>query len=228
MKWFLIAIILNLGCAQSTDSFDNSRVRMVEDQIKGRGVKDQAVLKAVSTVKRELFVPEKYRDLAYSDRPLPIGHNQTISQPYIVAYMTEQLQVQKSQKILEIGTGSGYQAAILAELANHVFTIEIIPELAEGAEKVLNKTGYDNITVRTGDGYKGWPDQAPFDRIIVTAAPEEIPEKLVQQLANDGRMIIPVGANLFMQYLWLIKKDKDGIVKKEKILPVRFVPMVKE
>ena len=201
---------------------------MVEDQIKGRGVKDQAVLKAVSTVKRELFVPEKYRDLAYSDRPLPIGYKQTISQPYIVAYMTEQLQVEKHQKILEIGTGSGYQAAILAELANHVFTIEIIPELAEGAEKVLNKTGYDNITVRTGDGYKGWPDQAPFDRIIVTAAPEEIPEKLVQQLANDGRMIIPVGETFFMQYLWLIKKDKDGIVKKEKILPVRFVPMVKE
>ena len=228
MKWYLSAIILNLGCAQSTDSFDNSRVRMIEDQIKGRGVKDQAVLDAVSSVKRELFVPEKYRDLAYSDRPLPIGHNQTISQPYIVAYMTEQLQVDKHQKVLEIGTGSGYQAAVLAELVNHVFSIEIIPELAEGAEKVLNKTGYDNITIRTGDGYKGWPDQAPFDRIMVTAAPEEIPEKLVQQLANDGRMIIPVGANLFMQYLWLIKKDKDGIVKKEKILPVRFVPMVKE
>ncbi len=221
-------MILNLGCAQSTDSFDNKRVKMVEDQIKGRGIKDLSVLKAVSTVKRELFVPEKYRDLAYSDRPLPIGHNQTISQPYIVAYMTEQLQVEKHQKVLEIGTGSGYQAAVLAELANHVFTIEIIPELAEGAKKVLNKTGYDNITVRTGDGYKGWPDQAPFDRIMVTAAPEEIPKKLVQQLANDGRMIIPVGANLFMQHLWLIKKDKDGIVMKEKILPVRFVPMVKE
>jgi protein-L-isoaspartate(D-aspartate) O-methyltransferase len=228
MKWFLIAIILNLGCAQSTDSFDNSRVRMVEDQIKGRGVKDQAVLKAVSTVKRELFVPEKYRDLAYSDRPLPIGHNQTISQPYIVAYMTEQLQVEKHQKVLEIGTGSGYQAAILAELANHVFTIEIIPELAEGAEKVLHENKYSNITVRTGDGYKGWPEEAPFDRIMVTAAPEEIPEALVEQLAQGGRMIIPVGANLFMQYLWMIKKDKDGIVTKEKILPVRFVPMVKE
>ena len=201
---------------------------MVEDQIKGRGVKDQAVLKAVSTVKRELFVPEKYRDLAYSDRPLPIGHNQTISQPYIVAYMTEQLQVQKSQKILEIGTGSGYQAAILAELANHVFTIEIIPELAEGAEKVLHENKYSNITVRTGDGYKGWPEEAPFDRIMVTAAPEEIPEALVEQLAQGGRMIIPVGANLFMQYLWMIKKDKGGIVTKEKILPVRFVPMVKE
>ena len=201
---------------------------MVEDQIKGRGVKDQAVLKAVSTVKRELFVPEKYRDLAYSDRPLPIGHKQTISQPYIVAYMTEQLQVEKHQKVLEIGTGSGYQAAILAELANHVFTIEIIPELAEGAEKVLHENKYSNITVRTGDGYKGWPEEAPFDRIMVTAAPEEIPEALVEQLAQGGRMIIPVGANLFMQYLWMIKKDKDGIVTKEKILPVRFVPMVKE
>ena len=228
MKWLLIAMILNLGCAQSTDSFDNKRARMVEDQIKGRGIKDLSVLKAVSTVKRELFVPEKYRDLAYSDRPLPIGHNQTISQPYIVAYMTEQLQVEKHQKVLEIGTGSGYQAAVLAELVNHVFTIEIIPELAEDAEKVLNKTGYDNITIRTGDGYKGWPDQAPFDRIMVTAAPEEIPEKLVQQLANDGRMIIPVGANLFMQYLWLIKRGKNGKITKEKILPVRFVPMVKE
>ena len=226
MKWFLIALIINLGCAQSTDSFVSERVKMVEDQIKGRGIKDLSVLKAVSTVKRELFVPEKYRDLAYSDRPLPIGHNQTISQPYIVAYMTEQLQVEKDQKVLEIGTGSGYQAAVLAELVNHVFTIEIIPELAEGAEKVLNKTGYDNITIRTGDGYKGWPDQAPFDRIMVTAAPEEIPEKLVQQLANDGRMIIPVGANLFMQYLWLIKRDKNGKITKEKILPVRFVPMV--
>ena len=228
MKWFLIALIINLGCAQSTDSFDSKRVKMVEEQIKGRGIKDPSVLKAVSTVKRELFVPEKNRDLAYSDRPLPIGHNQTISQPYIVAYMTEQLQVEKDQKVLEIGTGSGYQAAVLAELVNHVFTIEIIPELAEGAEKVLNKTGYDNITIRTGDGYKGWPDQAPFDRIMVTAAPEEIPEKLVQQLANDGRMIIPVGANLFMQYLWLIKRDKNGKITKEKILPVRFVPMVKE
>ena len=228
MKWFLIALIINLGCAQSTDSFVSERVKMVEEQIKGRGIKDLLVLKAVSTVKRELFVPEKYRDLAYSDRPLPIGHNQTISQPYIVSYMTEPLQVEKDQKVLEIGTGSGYQAAVLAELVNHVFTIEIIPELAEGAEKVLNKTGYDNITIRTGDGYKGWPDQAPFDRIMVTAAPEELPEKLVQQLANDGRMIIPVGANLFMQYLWVIKRDKNGKITKEKILPVRFVPMVKE
>ena len=201
---------------------------MVEDQIKRRGVKDVGVLKAVQKVEREKFVPEKYRDLAYSDNPLPIGHQQTISQPYIVAYMTEHLQISKSHNVLEIGTGSGYQAAILAELAHHVFTIEIIPELAESAEKVLMELGYENITVRTGDGYKGWPEEAPFDRIMVTAAPNEIPEKLVEQLAPNGRMILPVGGSIFAQYLWLVQKDKEGIVTKEKILAVRFVPMVKE
>ena len=201
---------------------------MVEDQIKRRGVKDVGVLKAVQKVEREKFVPEKYRDLAYSDNPLPIGHQQTISQPYIVAYMTEHLQVSKSHNVLEIGTGSGYQAAILAELAHHVFTIEIIPKLAESAEKVLMELAYENITLRTGDGYKGWPEEAPFDRIMVTAAPNEIPEKLVEQLAPNGRMILPVGGSIFAQYLWLVQKDKEGIVTKEKILAVRFVPMVKE
>ena len=201
---------------------------MVEDQIERRGVKDEGVLMAVRKVKREKFVPKKYLDLAYSDNPLPIGHQQTISQPYIVAYMTEHLQISKSNNVLEIGTGSGYQAAILAEMAHHVFTIEIIPELAESAEKVLMELGYENITVRTGDGYKGWPEEAPFDRIMVTAAPNEIPEKLVEQLAPNGRMILPVGGSIFAQYLWLVQKDKEGIVTKEKILAVRFVPMVKE
>ena len=228
MKWFFLTLILNLGCSQNTDSYENQRKIMVEDQIKRRGVKDVGVLKAVQKVEREKFVPEKYRDLAYSDNPLPIGHQQTISQPYIVAYMTEHLQVSKSHNVLEIGTGSGYQAAILAEMAHHVFTIEIIPELAESAEKVLMELGYENITVRTGDGYKGWPEEAPFDRIMVTAAPNEIPEKLVEQLAPNGRMILPVGGSIFSQYLWLVQKDKDGIVTKEKILAVRFVPMVKE
>ena len=155
MKWFLLTLILNLGCSQNTDSYEIKRKFMVEDQIERRGVKDEGVLKAVRKVEREKFVPNKYLDLVYSDRPLPIGHEQTISQPYIVAYMTEQLQVEKSHKVLEIGTGSGYQAAILAELANHIFTIEIIPELAEGAEKVLMELGYENITVRTSYGYKG-------------------------------------------------------------------------
>ena len=180
MKWFLFSLMLNLGCSQNIDSYENQRKIMVEDQIKRRGVKDVGVLKAVQKVEREKFVPEKYRDLAYSDNPLPIGHQQTISQPYIVAYMTEHLQVSKSHNVLEIGTGSGYQAAILAELAHHVFTIEIIPKLAESAEKVLMELAYENITVRTGDGYKGWPEEAPFDRIMVTAAPNEIPEKLVE------------------------------------------------
>jgi len=228
MKWFLFSLMLNLGCSQNTDSYENQRKIMVEDQIKRRGVKDVGVLKAVQKVEREKFVPEKYRDLAYSDNPLPIGHQQTISQPYIVAYMTEHLQVSKSHNVLEIGTGSGYQAAILAELAHHVFTIEIIPKLAESAEKVLMELAYENITVRTGDGYKGWPEEAPFDRIMVTAAPNEIPEKLVEQLAPNGRMILPVGGSIFAQYLWLVQKDKEGIVTKEKILAVRFVPMVKE
>ena len=228
MKWFFLTLILNLGCSQNTDSYENQRKIMVEDQIKRRGVKDVGVLKAVQKVEREKFVPEKYRDLAYSDNPLPIGHQQTISQPYIVAYMTEHLQISKSHNVLEIGTGSGYQAAILAELAHHVFTIEIIPKLAESAEKVLMELGYENITVRTGDGYKGWPEEAPFDRIMVTAAPNEIPEKLVEQLAPNGRMILPVGGSIFAQYLWLVQKDKEGIVTKEKILAVRFVPMVKE
>ena len=228
MKWFLLTLMLNLGCSQNTDSYENQRKIMVEDQIKRRGVKDVGVLKAVQKVEREKFVPEKYRDLAYSDNPLPIGHQQTISQPYIVAYMTEHLQISKSHNVLEIGTGSGYQAAILAEMAHHVFTIEIIPELAESAEKVLMELGYENITVRTGDGYKGWPEEAPFDRIMVTAAPNEIPEKLVDQLAPNGRMILPVGGSIFAQYLWLVQKDKEGIVTKEKILAVRFVPMVKE
>ena len=228
MKWFLFSLMLNLGCSQNAYSYENQRKIMVEDQIKRRGVKDVGVLKAVQKVEREKFVPEKYRDLAYSDNPLPIGHQQTISQPYIVAYMTEHLQVSKSHNVLEIGTGSGYQAAILAELAQHVFTIEIIPKLAESAEKVLMELAYENITLRTGDGYKGWPEEAPFDRIMVTAAPNEIPEKLVEQLAPNGRMILPVGGSIFAQYLWLVQKDKEGIVTKEKILAVRFVPMVKE
>ena len=201
---------------------------MVEDQIKRRGVEDKLVLKAIQKVEREKFVPEKYRDLAYTDGPLPIGHKQTISQPYIVAYMTEQLHLKKEHTVLEIGTGSGYQAAILGEIAKEVYTIEIIPELAASAGSLLKKLNYKNIDVRTGDGYKGWPEKAPFDRIIVTAAPEEIPEVLVDQLANNGRMILPVGENELSQYLWVIKKNKKGVVTKEQILPVRFVPMVKE
>jgi len=201
---------------------------MVEDQIQKRGVRDRSVLSAMTRVEREKFVPEQFRDMAYSDGPLPIGYKQTISQPYIVAYMTEKLQVDSNHKVLEIGTGSGYQAAILGELSDKVFTIEIIPELGKSSIDILQKLNYNNIFVRIGDGYKGWPEEAPFDRIIVTAAPGKIPEKLVEQLANGGQMIIPVGESVFSQYLWIIKKDNKGNIGKEKILPVRFVPMVKE
>ncbi|HJM94528.1 MAG: protein-L-isoaspartate(D-aspartate) O-methyltransferase [Candidatus Marinimicrobia bacterium] len=201
---------------------------MIKNQLQSRGIRDDAVLDVMRSVERHNFVPENYRDRAYSDGPLPIGHGQTISQPYIVAFMTEQLQVSSQHKILEIGTGSGYQAAILGELAKHVFTIEIIPELAEGAKNILNHLSYKNITVRAGDGYKGWPEEAPFERIMVTAAPTEVPQELIDQLAPGGRMILPVGAQFLVQYLWVIEKDDQGTVTKEKILPVRFVPMVKE
>ena len=229
MKWTVLFFLLfSISCTQNDPNFDYLRKLMIKNQLQSRGIRDDAVLEVMRSVERHNFVPENYRDRAYSDGPLPIGHGQTISQPYIVAFMTEQLQVSSQHKILEIGTGSGYQAAILGELAKHVFTIEIIPELAEGAKNILNHLSYKNITVRAGDGYKGWPEEAPFERIMVTAAPTEIPQTLIDQLAPGGRMILPVGAQFLVQYLWVIEKDDQGTVTKEKILPVRFVPMVKE
>ena len=229
MKWTVLFFLLfSISCTQNDPNFDRLRKLMIKNQLQSRGIRDDAVLEVMRSVERHNFVPENYRDRAYSDGPLPIGHGQTISQPYIVAFMTEQLQVSSQHKVLEIGTGSGYQAAILGELAKHVFTIEIIPELAEGAKNILNHLSYKNITVRAGDGYKGWPEEAPFERIMVTAAPAEVPQTLVEQLAPGGRMILPVGAQFLVQYLWVIEKDDQGTVAKEKILPVRFVPMVKE
>ena len=229
MKWTVLFFLLfSISCTQNDPNFDRLRKLMIKNQLQSRGIRDDAVLKVMRSVERHNFVPENYRARAYSDGPLPIGHGQTISQPYIVAFMTEQLQVSSQHKVLEIGTGSGYQAAILGELAKHVFTIEIIPELAEGAKNILNHLSYKNITVRAGDGYKGWPEEAPFERIMVTAAPTEVPQTLVDQLAPGGRMILPVGAQFLVQYLWVIEKDDQGTVTKEKILPVRFVPMVKE
>ena len=229
MKWTVLFFLLfSISCTQNDPNFDHLRKLMIKNQLQSRGIRDDAVLEVMRSVERHNFVPENYRDRAYSDGPLPIGHGQTISQPYIVAFMTEQLQVSSQHKVLEIGTGSGYQAAILGELAKHVFTIEIIPELAEGAKNILNHLNYKNITVRAGDGYKGWPEEAPFERIMVTAAPTEVPQTLVDQLAPGGRMILPVGAQFLVQYLWVIEKDDQGTVTKEKILPVRFVPMVKE
>tara|TARA_B100001113_G_scaffold353734_1_gene359422 strand:+ start:1203 stop:1808 length:606 start_codon:yes stop_codon:yes gene_type:complete len=201
---------------------------MLEDQIIARGIKSQAIIDAMLEIDRHMFVPDHQKKNAYSDRPLPIGYNQTISQPYIVAYMTEKLKVERNHKVLEIGTGSGYQAAILSKLCKDVYTIEIIPELAQIASKALTGQDFNNISFKTGDGYNGWVEEAPFDRIIVTAAPDKIPEKLIDQLKPDGRMIIPVGDPLSMQYLWVVTKQEGARYKKQKILPVRFVPMVKE
>ena len=199
---------------------------MVEDQIIKRGIEDKRVLDIMKSVERHKFVPEKYAKSAYKDGPLPIGHGQTISQPFIVAFMTENLKLDPSHRVLEIGTGSGYQTAILSGLSGHVYTMEIIDELAKLSSSVLKKLGFDNVTVRNGNGYKGWAEEAPFDRIMVTAPPEEIPNMLVDQLTEGGIMVIPVGEQFEIQYLWVLTKEHSGSIKKEKILPVRFVPMV--
>jgi len=198
---------------------------MVKEQIVKRGIKDKRLIEAMRKVKRHEFVPKEYKHLAYSDQPLPIEYEQTISQPYIVALMTELLSLKGDEKVLEIGTGSGYQAAILAELTKEVFTIEILEPLATSAKNRLKKLGYRNIQVRCGDGYQGWPAHAPFDGIIVTCAPEHIPKPLVEQLKIGGRMVIPVGK--YLQELALITKTEDGI-KKRSVAPVAFVPMTGE
>jgi len=197
---------------------------MVQSQIADRGVRDKRVLRVMQHTPRHLFVPASMKSMAYHDRPLPIGHDQTISQPYIVALMTELLELRGDEKVLEIGTGSGYQAAVLAQLAGTVYTIEIVEPLARSSAALLEKLGYENVEVRHGDGYQGWPEHAPFDRIIVTAAPEEIPPKLVDQLADGGIMVLPVGN--YYQELVMLTKNRDKVVEKE-IIPVRFVPMVK-
>ncbi len=197
---------------------------MVEAQIVKRGISDSAVINAIIEVKRHLFVPEKLRNSAYEDHPLPIGQKQTISQPYIVALMTELLKTNKTDRVLEVGTGSGYQAAVLSLLADSVFSIEIIPELAASAKKRLDSLGYKNVVVKEGNGYKGWKENAPFDGIIVTCAPDEVPPLLLEQLAIGGRMVIPVGS--YYQELLLITKDSSGTSGKS-IIPVKFVPMIK-
>lgn len=203
----------------------SERSAMVARQIVARGVKDAAVLEAMRAVPRHLFVPPGARAHAYEDRPLPIGHGQTISQPFIVAYMTEALDVSARHRVLEIGTGSGYQAAVLARLAREIFSVEIVPELGSRAATVLKELGYGNVTVRIGDGYAGWPEHAPFERIIVTAAPDHVPAPLVQQLAVGGRMVIPVGPAGGLQELLVIEKSASGTVQ-HRTIPVIFVPLV--
>ena len=221
---FIGAFFLNMNRSVQAQDFDRQRATMVTGQIEERGIKDARVLEAMRKVKRHLFVPPQYRPLAYADGPLPIGMEQTISQPYIVALMTALLNLKGNEKVLEIGTGSGYQAAILAELAKEVYTIEILEPLARQAEKLLAELGYGNIHVKVGDGFLGWPEQAPFDAIIVTCAPEEIPAPLIEQLAEGARLVIPVGA--YWQNLKLVQK-REGKLITENIIPVSFVPMLK-
>jgi protein-L-isoaspartate(D-aspartate) O-methyltransferase len=204
---------------------DRKRDLMVKTQIEGRGIRDPRVLAAMRKVPRHVFVPEGQAASAYDDRPLPIGSDQTISQPYVVAFMTEQLRLTGKEKVLEIGTGSGYQTAILAELAAKVYSIEIRPELAKAAAERLEKLGIRNVEVRAADGYRGWPEEAPFDGILVTAAPERVPPPLLEQLSATGRMVIPVGA--FYQELKVIERQGGGYTE-ESVLPVRFVPFVGE
>ena len=200
-------------------------MRMVEQQVLARGITNPGVIGAMVRVPRERFVPLEQQRSAYDDRPLPIGYRQTISQPYIVAYMTDALRLDPGDRVLEIGTGSGYQAAVLAELAAKVYSIEIVPALAERARDTLTALGYANVDVRLGDGYAGWPDEAPFDAIIVTAAPDHVPQPLIEQLAPGGRLIIPVGQD--SQSLTLITRTAEGVTQ-ERMLRVLFVPMTGE
>ncbi len=232
-KWiYSLAIVTSLllapppegtGAVESPEA--QKRGRMVEEQIKIRGIKDRRVLEAMRKVERHRFVPGHLRHLAYADYPLPIGEEQTISQPYIVALMTELLALKGTERILEIGTGSGYQAAILAELAKEVYTIEILEPLARQSERLLKELNYTNVKVKHGDGFLGWPEFAPFDGIIVTCAPDKIPPPLLEQLAEGGSLVIPVG--VLWQDLKLVRKSK-GRIREEDVIPVRFVPMLRD
>ncbi len=208
--------------AQAQD-WESQRKKMVQEQLQARDIESPEVLQAMLEVPRHKFVPERHQYLAYTDQALPIAQKQTISQPYIVALMTELAQVRKKDKVLEIGTGSGYQAAVLAHLAQEVYSIEIIPELAQGARQLLQELGYHNVWVRTGDGFQGWPEQAPFDSILVTCAPPEEPQPLIDQLVPGGRLVIPVGET--WQQLKVLHKQEDGTLQDKTVAPVRFVPM---
>jgi protein-L-isoaspartate(D-aspartate) O-methyltransferase len=228
-QWLIFAVLAVSGCGQSPApvvDLASARQRMVQQQLMLRGVNNERVLAAMSKVPREEFVPHGSRAASYTDQPLPIDYRQTISQPYIVAFMTERLRPSSSDRVLEIGTGSGYQAAILAELVAEVYTIEIIEPLAKTAEATLQRLGYKNVHVKIGDGYKGWPEHAPFDAIIVTCAPDHVPQPLVDQLKEGGRMIIPVGG-FGDQELYLLEK-KNSQLQRRAVLPVRFVPMTRE
>jgi protein-L-isoaspartate(D-aspartate) O-methyltransferase len=232
----LVGLVATLGCepadtdeSASQSRFESLRKRMVQEQLigPGRNIRDPRVIQAMETVPRHQLVPAPLQADAYADRPLPIGHGQTISQPYIVAFMTEQLGPKPTDRVLEIGTGSGYQAAVLSGLVSEVYTIEIVEQLAERAATNLKRLGYANVNVRSGDGHLGWSEKAPFDCIIVTCAPEDVPQPLVDQLKEGGRLIIPVGPVAGIQELYLLEK-RQGQIKKKAVLSVRFVPMTGE
>jgi len=228
-QFLIFAVLAASGCGQKPApavDLAGERQRMVREQLMPRGVHDKRVLAAMSKVPRQEFVPQDSRAASYTDQPLPISYGQTISQPYIVAFMTEQLHPSSGDRVLEIGTGSGYQAAILGELVAEVYSIEIIEPLAKTAEATLQRLGYKNVFVKVGDGYKGWPEHAPFDAITVTCAPDHVPQPLIDQLKEGGRMIIPVGG-FGDQELYLLEK-KNGQLERRAVLPVRFVPMAGE
>jgi protein-L-isoaspartate(D-aspartate) O-methyltransferase len=220
----LLVAIISKGQNVQNMNFKDERFKMVTEQIKSRGINNDEVIKAMQKVERHLFVPNDLQKYAYQDRPLPIGHKQTISQPYIVGLMSQLLDVEEGEKLLEIGTGSGYQAAVLGELGGEVYSIEIVEPLQKRAAFVLDSLAYKNVFTRYGDGYKGWPEKAPFDGIIVTCSPTKIPQTLVNQLAEGGKLVIPVGIKN-VKKLVLLEKKKGKIVKRN-IIPVRFVPMV--
>jgi protein-L-isoaspartate(D-aspartate) O-methyltransferase len=230
-QWLIVCVLALNGCGQSpapapVADFAAQRERMVNEQLVRRGIRDERVLAAMRKVPRDEFVPENYRSKSYGDHPLPIGHDQTISQPYIVGFMTEQLRAQPNDRVLEVGTGSGYQAAVLAELVAQVYSIEIIEPLGKSAEATLQRLGYKNVHVKIGDGYKGWPEEAPYDVIIVTCAVDHVPQPLIGQLKERGRMMIPVGES-YGQELYFFEKE-NGELKKRAVLPVVFVPMTRE
>lgn len=224
----LLPIFLHMvGCAPKNNTKEVSwdvlaRKDMVYNQIKGRGIEDDRLINAMLKVKRHKFVPQNLEKLAYGDYPLPIGEDQTISQPYVVALMTDELRLKATDRVLEIGTGSGYQAAVLSLLVKDVFTIEIISSLADSAARRLAAMGYENVRIRCGDGFLGWPEEAPFDAIIITCAPPELPEPLIKQIADGGRLIVPLGEDFQMLTLYT---KVAGVLQKREIIPVRFVPM---
>ena len=226
-RLFLTVLLVISNYLVAQVDYKEMRVTMVERQLRGRDIYQKATLDAMLKVPRHAFVPEEMKPYAYSDRPLPIGEGQTISQPYIVAYMTQAARLKKSDRVLEVGTGSGYQAAVLAEIVDSVYTIEIVEVLGKRARNQLKKLGYKNVEVRIGDGYHGWKEKAPFDAIIVTAGAETIPDPLVEQLADGGKMLIPVGPHRGIRQLVLLEK-KAGKIKRRNLMAVRFVPFVRK